>query len=295
MTPDASAVQLQKHVFTSAVREIGGDPGRTFSPATSTLVTGDTQAVLIDAQSTESEITALGDMIEATGKALTSIFITHGHYDHFYGLGQLVARFPGARPVATAGVIAYINATLDDQAKQWQGFFGDDVAKPTVQPEPLEGDEIDLEGQKLRVIEVGQGDIAPSTVIHIPSIDTVIAGDVVYNQIHLMLALSGPKEWQAWIESVDRVAGLAAKTIVAGHKRPGASDDDVATMLDGTRAYIRDFRDTVAASSTAGEVVQIMTKKYENYGNLTTLRFSARAAFPTASRRPRSPSGPDTA
>jgi glyoxylase-like metal-dependent hydrolase (beta-lactamase superfamily II) len=103
MTPDPNAdVQFQTHVYTSAARVIGGDPNRTFSPATSTLVTGDREAVLIDAQYTESEVSALGDMIEQTGKQLTSIFITHGHYDHYYGLGQLVARFPDARPVATA-------------------------------------------------------------------------------------------------------------------------------------------------------------------------------------------------
>jgi glyoxylase-like metal-dependent hydrolase (beta-lactamase superfamily II) len=283
MTTDANTdVQLQTHVFTSAARAIGGDPNRTFSPATSTLVVGDTEAVLIDAQYTESEISALGDMIEQTGKRLTSIYITHGHYDHYYGLGQLVARFPDARPVASAPVIAYINATLDDQAKQWQGFFGADFAKASVVPQPLEGDVIELEGHELRVIEVGQGDIKPSTVVHIPLIDTVVAGDVVYNRIHLMLALTGPDEWQAWIESVDRIARLGAKTIVAGHKRPDASDGDLETILDGTRAYIRDFRDTVAASSTAGEVVEIMTNKYEDYGNLTTLLFSARAAFQAA-------------
>lgn len=283
MTTDANTdVQLQTHVFTSAARVmIGGDPNRTFSPATSTLVVGDTEAVLIDTQYTESEVSALGDMIEQTGKQLTSIYITHGHYDHYYGLGQLVARFPDARPVATAPVVADINATVDFQAKLWQGFFGD-VPKASVLPEPLEGNVIDIDGHELRVIEIGQGDIAPSTVVHIPSIDTVIAGDVVYNGIHLMLALSGPQEWQAWIESVDRVEALGAKTIVAGHKQPDASDNDLATILDGTRAYIRDFRAAVAASSTAGEVFEIMKAKYEDYGNLTTLLLSASAALPAA-------------
>jgi glyoxylase-like metal-dependent hydrolase (beta-lactamase superfamily II) len=281
MTPAATPdIQLKTHVFTSAARAIGGDPNRTFSPATSTLVMGETEAVLIDAQYTESEIGALGDMIEQTGRRLTSIYITHGHYDHYYGLGQLVARFPHARPVATASVVASINATLDDQAKQWQGFFGDDFAKASVLPLTLEGNLIELEGHELRVIEVGQGDIAPSTVVHIPSIATVIAGDVVYNRIHMMLALTGPEQWQAWIDSIDRIAGLGARTIVAGHKRPEASDDDVDRMLDGSRAYIADFRDVVAASETAGEVVEIMKSKYEDYGNLTTLLFSARAAFP---------------
>jgi glyoxylase-like metal-dependent hydrolase (beta-lactamase superfamily II) len=282
MTPEATTdVQLQTHVYTSAARVIAGHPNRTFSPATSTLVTGDTEAVLIDAQYTESEVSALGDMIERTGTRLTSIFITHGHYDHYYGLGQLVARFPQARPVASAPVVADIHATLDFQAKQWQEFFGD-VPKATVLPQALEGEVIDVDGQELRMIEIGQGDIAPSTVVHIPSIDTVIAGDVVYNAIHLMLALGGPQEWQAWIESIDRIEALGAKTIVAGHKQPDASDNDLATILDGTRAYIRDYRDAVATSSSAGEVVEIMKNRYPNYGNLTTLLFSARAAFPGA-------------
>jgi glyoxylase-like metal-dependent hydrolase (beta-lactamase superfamily II) len=282
MATDASTdVQLQTHVYTSAARVIGGDPNRTFSPATSTVVTGDSEAVLIDAQYTESEVSALGDLIEQTGKRLASIFITHGHYDHYYGLGQLVTRFPDARPVATAPVVADIHATLDFQAKQFQGFFGD-VPKASVLPEPLEGSVLYVDGQELRVIEIGQGDIAPSTVVHIPSIDTVIAGDVVYNRIHMMLALGGPQEWQAWIESIDRIEALKAKTIIAGHKQPDASDNDLSTIVDGSRGYIRDFRDAVAASSSAGEVVEIMKNKYADYGNLTTLLFSARATFPAA-------------
>jgi glyoxylase-like metal-dependent hydrolase (beta-lactamase superfamily II) len=177
-------------------------------------------------------------------------------------------------------VLASINATLDDQARQWRAMFGDDTAEATVLPEPLDGDVIGLEGHELRVIEIGQGDIAPSTVVHIPSIDAVIAGDVAYNRIHPMLALTGPAEWQAWIGSLDRIAGLGPRTVVAGHKRPEASDDDVAAILDGTRDYIRDFRESVATSAGAGDVVDVMQAKYEDYGNLTTLVVSARAAFP---------------
>ena len=50
MTPGVNTdVKLQTHVYTSAARVIGGDPNRTFSPATSTLVAGDSEAVLVDA------------------------------------------------------------------------------------------------------------------------------------------------------------------------------------------------------------------------------------------------------
>ena len=134
---------------------------------------------------------------------------------------------------------------------------------------------IDLEGQELRVVEVPQGDVSPSTVLHIPSIDTVIGGDVVYNRIHMMLALTGPAEWQKWIDSIDLVESLGAKTIIAGHKQPDASDQDLETILDGSRGYIRDFRDAVAASSTAKQVIEIMTARHPDYGNPTTLAFSA--------------------
>ena len=95
----------------------------------------------------------------------------------------------------------------------------------------------------------------------------------------MMLALTGPAEWQKWIDSIDLVASLGAKTIIAGHKQPDASDEDLVTILDGSRGYIGDFRDAVAASSTAVEVVETMKANYPDYGNLTTLEFSAGAAF----------------
>jgi glyoxylase-like metal-dependent hydrolase (beta-lactamase superfamily II) len=243
-------------------------------------VTGELDAVLIDAQFIESDIDALGDMIEQTGKRLATIYVTHAHADHYLGLGRLHERFPDARAVTAAPVVAAINETLDDQMKQWRAMFGDAVAEPTLLPAALEGDAIDLEGQGLRVIEVGQGDIAPSTIVHIPSIDTVVAGDVAYNRIHLMLALSGPEQWEAWIASVDQIERLDPRTVIVGHKAPDASDDDVATILNGTRDYIRDFRDAVAASSRADEVVETIKAGYPDYGNLTTLLVSARAAFP---------------
>jgi hypothetical protein len=88
-------------------------------------------------------------------------------------------------------------------------------------------------------------------------------------------------EWQKWIDSIDLVEGLGATTVIAGHKQPDASDHDLETIFDGSRAYIRDFRDAVAASTAAREVIDTMKAKYPDYGNLTTLEFSAGAAFST--------------
>jgi glyoxylase-like metal-dependent hydrolase (beta-lactamase superfamily II) len=265
-------------VFTSPAHDLVAARG-TFSPTTSTLLVGRAESVLVDAQYIDSDIAALGDLIESTGTKLSTIYVTHAHADHYLGIGALLERFPGARPLATPGVVEAIEATLDVQAGQWSAMFGDAAVKATVLPEPMAGDVIDLEGAELRVIEVGQGDIRPSTLLHVPAIDTVVAGDVIYNQIHAMLGLSGPDEWRNWIASVNEVERLRPVTIVAGHKKPGASDQAVGEMIDGTRSYISDFAEAAQSAQDADELVTTMLAKYPKLGNPWTLRFSARAWF----------------
>jgi glyoxylase-like metal-dependent hydrolase (beta-lactamase superfamily II) len=279
MSTDATQpTAVRALVFTSPAHEVMRGRG-TFSPTTSTLLVGGSESVLVDAQFIDSDIAALGDLIEKTGTRLTTIYATHAHADHYLGIGALIERFPGARPLATPGVVDAIKDTLEVQKAQWSALFGDAAVKPTVLPEPMADDVIDLEGTELRAIEVGQGDIRPSTVVHVPAIDTVVSGDVVYNQIHAMLGLSGPEEWQDWIKSVNRVEQLKPTTIVAGHKKPEASDQDVAAMLDDTRSYIADFAELARTAQDEDELVAGMLAKYPAFGNPWTLKFSARAWF----------------
>lgn len=267
---------LTVRVFTSPSHGFG-DRGQTFSPTTSTLIVGKRDAVLIDTQFVADDVRALGDLIEASGRHLTAIYVTHGHADHYFGLTHLTRRFPGARPVATASVVADIEANGDAGAAWFRGLFGDVIVAPPAAPDPLAGSALDLEGHEIRIIEVGQSDTAPSTVVHVPALDTVVAGDVAYNRIHPMLAFTDADQARAWIRSIDAIEALKPATVVAGHKDPHASDTDIATILDGTRDYIEDFLGTVAGGGGAREIIETMTAKYPEYGNHTTLVASASA------------------
>lgn len=275
---------LRLQVFTSPTRAIRGPGERTFSPVTSTLVCGETQAVLVDSQYATEDVDALGDMIATSGKTLTTIFITHGHSDHYFGSARLAERFPGVKVVATPGVVDYIAGHLAADTQMMSAMFGDALAAPTLLPSSLTGHTVALEGHDLQVIEVGQGDIAPSTVLHMPELGAVVVGDVAYNRIHQMLGLGGPAEWEAWIASIDAIARLNPRTVVVGHKRPDASDEDVSDILDGTSAYIRDFAQAVASADSVEPLIATMRTKYPDHGNLTTLVYSANAAIRTKSQ-----------
>jgi glyoxylase-like metal-dependent hydrolase (beta-lactamase superfamily II) len=114
MTPDTTTgAQLRTHVFTSPMREPGSE-GKHWSPCASRLITAETEAVLTDTGHIKSDVSALGDMIEQTGKQLSTIYITHGHLDHFLGIGQLMRCFPHARPVTTPAVLADNHASVAD-------------------------------------------------------------------------------------------------------------------------------------------------------------------------------------
>jgi hypothetical protein len=112
-------------------------------------------------------------------------------------------------------------------------------------------------------------------VVHVPDIDAVVGGDVAYNGIHCWLAQSDRDKRQAWIASVDMIAALRPKIVVAGHRDPRASDDDVTAMLDATRTYIRDFDALVSECRTPAELIERMLVRHGNLGNPYTLWVAA--------------------
>jgi glyoxylase-like metal-dependent hydrolase (beta-lactamase superfamily II) len=278
VSPSNSANDLRAEVFIGPFLPFE-QGGGTFAATTSTLVCGSSDAVLIDAQHMRTDVAALAEFIGRTGKKLTTIYVTHGHADHWYGAGDLLATFPDARVVATPPVVEYINQAAETEGQQWAAMFGERIAKPTTVPDTLDGLTIDLEGHELQIVEVGQGDIHPSTVVHIPDLDAVVAGDVVYNQIHAMLGLSGPNGWERWLHSLDAIEKLSARMIVAGHRKPESSDYEASRMLDETRSYVSDFADGAQRCDSADELVQSMKSKYPDFGNRWTLHFSAQSWF----------------
>ncbi len=270
-------------VFLSPYKPFNGatrswDPGTqaTWPASTATLIEGESDAILVDGLMTLAEGNELLAWIRQSGKRLTTVYVTHGHADHFFGLEPVLAGFPDAQLVTLADVVPAAADQLDAKLMAvWNSYFPGQISEHPQVPVAMPGAELQLEGQSLKCLAIGQSDVEHSTVVHVPELDTVVAGDVAYNGIHMWLAGSDPARRAAWIESLDAIEDLHPVTVIAGHKDPAAPDDDAARILDESRQYVSDFDAIVEASDSAAEIIAKMLAKYPDRGNLYTLTYAA--------------------
>ena len=255
---------------------------RTWAPISATLISGEQDAVLVDALLTSDQALALASWVAASGKNLTTIYITHGHGDHFFGLGLLLDRFPRARAVATPAVIKQM---LQQSASNlvetyWNVLLPGQIPQQLVVAEPLVGRRIEVEGHDLVVVDVGHTDTDSTTCLHVPVIDLLVAGDAVYNDVHLFLSESNTRGRQDWIAALDVIESLRPRAVVAGHKRPGGEDGP--RSIEETRRYLRDFDTADRSTSTAQDLYNTLVGLHPNRVSRGTLWGSVRAHKPLA-------------
>ncbi|NVB77151.1 MAG: MBL fold metallo-hydrolase [Kofleriaceae bacterium] len=246
----------------------------------STLVAGEKEAVLIDGQFSLADAHRLVAMILESKKTLTTVYVTHWHPDHYFGLVVIKQAFPKAKFVATPESIKEIKKTWAAKVKQWSPVFGDLVPKNPILPTALKTNTLTLEGQTLEIHPNVQGDSPDNSYVWIPSIKTVIAGDIVYRGVHPWTAETNGETRKAWMKTLDELSALGPETVIAGHKDPKAKDD--VASIKATRDYLETFDAAVASSKSATEVQDKMKKKYGDLQLDVILQIGAGAQFPAA-------------
>ena len=258
------------------------DVGQTYFQAiAATLIYGEKDAVLVDAFLTIQQNKELADWIASKDKNLTTIYITHGHGDHWFGVGTLLERFPTALVVATPDTIKVMKVNLSPKLLEgaWKAGFPGQIPDNLVIAQGLQGNVIDLEGNELVIVELGHTDTEFTTCLYVPSIGLVVAGDAAYNDVHPYLAESNAERRQEWIAALDKIESLNPRAVVASHKRP--ENDDNPKIIEETRQYIRDFDRLVNQTKTAQELYDKMLELYPNRVNPGwALWSSARAVKP---------------
>jgi glyoxylase-like metal-dependent hydrolase (beta-lactamase superfamily II) len=275
---------LGVNVFTAPGKAMVGERPKRFGealgfdPITSTLIFGDHDAVLVDAMTTVAEAEALADWVALHNRNLETIYITHAHFDHFYGLGILLDRFPGARAIATPETVNAMQVSFSPAVERLaRQLFPGQVPTKLVSPEPYARDTFTLEGHDLRILELGRTDTPYSTCLHVPSIGLIVAGDVVYNQCRMYVGDTTAESRQNWLAALDRLAALNPAIVVAGHKKPGAPDSPSA--IQDTKRYLLDFDRVQKTARSDQELFDQMTALYPHWvANQSWLMFG----FPQA-------------
>jgi glyoxylase-like metal-dependent hydrolase (beta-lactamase superfamily II) len=258
-----------------------GETARPWPPISSTLISGERDAVLVDTPITVEQSRALVNWVVARGKNLTMIYATHGHGDHFFGASTILERFPGARFVARPEVIKVMRQQASPESLEtfWNPRFPGQIASQLAIAEELTGNVIDLEGHDLVSVPLGFTDTASTTCLHVPSIGLIVAGDAAYNGDHLHLSESpDAQKRQEWIAALDKMESLKPRAVIAGHKRVG--NDDSPRIIGETRKYIRDFERLAMQTTTARELYDGMLTLYPDWINRGALWSSVLAVKP---------------
>lgn len=272
LATSASAAPLTVKVFTASPQGFA---------VTSTLIAGEKEAILVDGQFQLSDAHRVAAAVLESGKKLTTIYVTHGHPDHYMGIAVLRQAFPSARVVALPAAVKEIQGTWRAKLEQWGPMYGANLPAEAVVPEPLEGSTLTLEGQTVEV-KVARGDTADNTIVWIPSIRTAICGDIVFSGVYPWTAESSREDLEGWLASLDVIAALKPARVVAGHKDPKLGDDP--SSLAFMRAYLRHYEASLASSKSSTELQAKVKAKYPKLLLDVILEIAADGAFPAKAK-----------
>jgi glyoxylase-like metal-dependent hydrolase (beta-lactamase superfamily II) len=248
-----------------------------WSPLSTTMIQGQSDAVLVDPPFTREQAHAVSDWVRAGNKNITHIFVTHGHGDHWFTAGMLADEFD-AQIVATAGTIEQMHRNVAIRDAVWDRLFPGQIPESNVTAVPAENNRIDLEGKQLNIVEVGHTDTDATSVLHAPDLDLVVAGDTVYNGVHLYLAESADGGRDKWRSAIGIVESLNPRWIVAGHKNKDL-DDSAARAISQTRDYLNSADELLSQHTTALGFFNAMVERFPDRLNPGALWLGAAALY----------------
>ena len=243
-------------------------------PVSSEIISGAHEAILIDAQFQRSDAEALVQKLKASGKTLTTVYISQSDPDYYFGLDVIRAAFPRAKTVATPQTAAATKASMDGKLAYWGPILKDNAPKTLVLPDVLSADHLTLEGRTIEIKELNGPDAA-RTYLWIPSIKTVAGGVVVNSGDHVWVADTQTRESRLrWLQTLDNITALKPTTVVPGHFT-GAMPKGLEAVRF-TADYLKTFELQAAKADNSADLIKAMKAAYPTLGGDASLELSAK-------------------
>ncbi|MET7702553.1 MBL fold metallo-hydrolase [Streptomyces sp. NPDC005485] len=241
---------------------------------TATLVTGESEALLVDAAFTRADGHRLAAAVLDSGKTLTTVFVSHADPDFYFGAEVLADAFPEAVFVATPLVIEHIRDSYEGKLKAWAAL-GPNLPTRLIDLKPLTGD-LTLEGHRFQ-LKGGIAELPDRHYLWQAEQRVLLGGVLLFQQEHVWVAdTATPEQRAAWIGLLDEMAALDPQLVVPGHRLPGTPAD--ATALTHTRAYLVAFEEELAKAAAGAALTDALVKRYPDHGMLIAAQIGAKVA-----------------
>jgi glyoxylase-like metal-dependent hydrolase (beta-lactamase superfamily II) len=242
----------------------------------SVIIEGEHEVMLVDAQLTRTNAERVLEKIKEAKKPLSIVYITHEHADHFLGLEVFKEAYPGARIIATSAVVDRIDKVYQEKINKWKKLLGTGATSHAVAIEKFDGNFIEFESSKIEVLKNIQGDTDKNTMLWIPGQRTLIAGDVLFNDMHVYTAETDSKARGKWLNSLQKIRELQPSVVIPGHSKVGAPLD-ASTAVDFTENYLLVFEEELKTAKDANSLVNTMKDKFPSSDLLLAIERGAKA------------------
>jgi glyoxylase-like metal-dependent hydrolase (beta-lactamase superfamily II) len=242
----------------------------------SVILEGEHEVMLVDAQLTKTSAEKVLQEVKETKKPLSLIYITHEHADHFLGLEVFREAYPTARIVANSAVIDRINKVYQEKLDKWEKILGAGAASQIVAISKLDANFIEFDGTKIEIFKHIRGDTDENTMLWIPEQRILIAGDVVFNDMHVYTAETDGEARGKWLNSLERIRELNPSVVIPGHSKIGAPLDST-TAVDFTEKYLRVFEEELRNAKDADGLINAMKQRFPSSALLLAIERGAKA------------------
>jgi len=226
----------------------------------SVLVTGEKEAVVIDAGFTRADAYRIAANVLDSGKQLKTIYVSQADPDYYFGVEVLKGLFPQAEVLTSPAVLEKIKAKVQAKVAFWGPKMGANAPLQAVLPQAFSGRSLTVDGETIE-IRGSEGVLAHRPYLWIPSLKAVVGNIGVFGNLHVWTAdTQKPAERQAWLAQLDEMSALQPAVVVPGHMQAGTALD--ASAISYTRNYLVKFESTAAASSNAAALIEAMKAAY---------------------------------
>jgi glyoxylase-like metal-dependent hydrolase (beta-lactamase superfamily II) len=242
----------------------------------SVIIEGTHEVMLVDAQLTKTNAERVLQQIKETKKPLSTIYITHEHADHFLGLEIFGEAYPRVRIIANSEVTDRINKVYQEKIDKWQKILGLAATSRIVAIEKFNGNFIEFENSKIEVLKHIRGDTDENTMLWIPGQRILIAGDVLFNDMHVYTAETDNKARGEWLNSLNEIRELKPAVVIPGHSKDGAPLDP-STAVDFTQNYLLVFEKELKTAKDPDSFTTTMKERFPSAGLLLAIERGAKA------------------